>query len=225
MQRNQVIALVSVGASSLAGGVLIGYKIAEKRMMSAFDDFMNDEFRRSQEARKLTVPEVIEAVNAELGVTIDPDAIVQQLPQPEPEVDNVVNIFDPPVDTDWDYEIERNTRSNKPIYIIHRDEFFNEESGLKQGQLSWYAGDGVLADELSHPIYNHTDIIGDCLQFGHGSNDPNVVYIRNETQRMEWEVCLDLGRYDVEVLGADVEDVYQSQDLKHSALRRFPSDY
>lgn len=219
MQRKQVITLVSVGASSFVGGVLIGFKIAERKALAALDDFLNEEFQREREARKqaMTIPEVIEAVNEPM----------EQLPQPEPEEtpDNVINIFDQPQDVDWDFEAERNTRATKSIYIIHREEFFADEMGYKQGQLSWYAGDGVLADELSHPIYNHGDIVGDCLQFGHGSNDPNVVYIRNDTQRMEYEVCLDLGRYDVEVLGADVEDVYQEQDLKHSALRRFPQDY
>jgi hypothetical protein len=56
----------------------------------------------------------------------------------------------------------------------------------------------------------------EVLVFGHGSGDPNVVYIRNEKLQAEYEVLRDPGSYEIEVLGGHVEREMQEVDLKHS---------
>lgn len=133
--------------------------------------------------------------------------------------------FDTPTD-DWDYEVERNIRSSKVIYVIHRDEYIQDEMGFDQSTIEFYTQDGVMTDALQHPIYNYTDFVGhEALdQFGHGSGDNDVVYVRNEQEKAEFEVLLNHGSYEQEVLGIEVEAQYQEQDIKHSKFPnyRFP---
>jgi hypothetical protein len=127
---------------------------------------------------------------------------------------NVVNIFAVRDET-WDYEVELANRSPEKPYIIHRDEYFSDEMGYSQTTITWYDGDHILCDEDDAPIYNPEKIVGE-LKFGHGSNDPNVVYIRNEVLGAEYEVLFDGGHYLVEVLGQHIDDELAAEDLKHA---------
>lgn len=157
--------------------------------------------------------------------------IVPQEPEvtePVTENNSVVrrNVFaaqsDP--EDDWDYEKEQASRNSTNPYVIHEDEFFEESDEFPyiQRQLTWYNGDGVLVDERTDPVYNHREVVGD-MKFGHGSKDPNLVYIRNERLKAEYMISLDEGRYDVEVQGVDPEDV--NDGLRHSnATRRFRTE-
>lgn len=151
----------------------------------------------------------------------DPSKIV--VLGPDDEVDGVtVNIFAHTV-PDWDYKAEQANRDSGNAYVLHVDEFMQEETGFRQESLTYFAMDDILVDQADKPVPNYGIILGE-LNFGHGSGDPNVVYIRNEQVRMEWEVVRHPGRYAVEVLGLELEQEYDSTDLKHSAGRRLRMD-
>jgi hypothetical protein len=79
----------------------------------------------------------------------------------------------------------------------------------------YFAGDNILCDDKNVPIYNHDSVTG-ALRFGHGSKDPNVVYVRNPDLQAEYEVVRDRGYFQVEVLGAVLEEAYEEQELRHS---------
>lgn len=115
----------------------------------------------------------------------------------------------------WDYEVERLRRNSTEPYVLHRDEFFDNDTEYAQVTLTYYAGDDILADENGAPVYNRERVIGE-LRFGHGSDDPNVFYVRNARRRCEYEVVHDDGLYSVEVEGLDIEDNQRAKDLKHS---------
>lgn len=122
----------------------------------------------------------------------------------------------------WDYEEERKRRNPELPYIIHQDEYFRDEGGRQQHTLTWYEGDDVLVDESDKPVYNHHDVVGE-LKFGHGSNDANVVYIRNERMRSEYEVLRHTGHFAEEILGLH-QEVEIENELQHSdRVRRFRS--
>lgn len=140
-------------------------------------------------------------------------------PDEEPEGE-VVHIFaERNDDEDWDYETECSSRTKTRPYIIHRDEFFNDEMGYcdvgGQRCFTFYQEDNFLVDERDTPIYNHEERVGD-LKFGHGSGDPNIVYIRNEAEEEEYEIVHDDGSYQVNVLGAEVSAEFEAEDLRHS---------
>lgn len=154
----------------------------------------------------------------------DPSEIVTGIPnevgEPETVTENVFDGVDNSV-PDWDWDEEKAHREAIPYdqpYILHRDEFFDEETHYGQTTLTYYSVDKKLTDERDAPLYNQGDVVGDCLRFGHGSGDPHVVYIRNNKLHAEYEVLLHESSYDVEVLGLDAEEELDNE-LKHSMDR------
>lgn len=122
----------------------------------------------------------------------------------------------------WDYDKEALNRLEVGVpYVIHRDEFMMEESGYTQETLTYYQGDDILTDSTDAPVYNFKQIVGKELPFGYGSEDPNIVYVRNDERGMEWEIILHTGRYEIEVLGLELEHEYEKRDLKHSSVPKF----
>ena len=119
-------------------------------------------------------------------------------------------------DDEWDYQKELASRSSERPYIIHKDEFYSEESGYTQTTLTYYSGDDIMADENDSPVYNYQTVTGP-LHFGHGSQDPNVVYVRNDKRMAEYEILFDHGMFVVEVMGMEDEQSTRARDLKHSA--------
>lgn len=144
-------------------------------------------------------------------VDVDPDDDDDDTPDFEPVV--ILNHDD----RGWDYEEELSTRDPMAPYVIHQEEFINDEMGYHQETLSYYAGDDIMADTDDTPIYNYSGLMGE-LKFGHGSRDPNVVYIRNEAIHMEWEVLLNPDAFSEEVLGLALEKDNEN-DLRHSVQK------
>jgi uncharacterized membrane-anchored protein YhcB (DUF1043 family) len=127
-------------------------------------------------------------------------------------------IFKDNSDGEWNYEDEIPGRSKDFPYIIHHDEYYNNEMDCSHTTLTYYQGDDILCDEEDVPIYEYLKLTG-LLKFGHGSHDPNVVYIRNEANEAEYEVLREEGYFQVEILGTRLGDDL-SKDVKHS-IRKF----
>jgi len=121
---------------------------------------------------------------------------------------------------EWDYERELAIRAENPDkpYIIHHDEYFENETEYEQGSLTYYEGDDTLVDEKDMPVGDDTNVVGDdaLTAFGHGSKDKNVVYVRNESLEMDFEIVRSNGKFSVEVLGFDDEE---GESLQHSHRR------
>lgn len=123
-------------------------------------------------------------------------------------------------DDNWNYAREVKKRTTDEPYIIHKDEFYSDEKGYLQSTLVYYAGDNILCDEDDSPIYNHDRVTGP-LVFGHGSGDPNVVHIRNDSRKSEYEILFDPGLYSQDVLGLEIEDNQRVKGIEHSKIRQF----
>jgi hypothetical protein len=137
-----------------------------------------------------------------------------------PEDVETNNIFQ----NDWDVAEEMANRSPDAPYVIHLNEFVNKESGYHQSSLEYYEGDSILSDENSVPIYAPEKIVG-RLEWGRGSMDPDVVYIRNERLSAEYEITRNPGSFQIEVLGLEAEQAAEDDELKHSnSIRRFRRD-
>jgi hypothetical protein len=82
-----------------------------------------------------------------------------------------------------------NRRAGKP-YVIHEDEFTNDNlPSHSVTTYSYYQVDGVLADEDGSRIPNAQEIVGNALsRFGHGTSDPNVVFVRNDVLQLQIEI-------------------------------------
>lgn len=117
-------------------------------------------------------------------------------------------------DDHWNYEEEVRNRTTELPYILHKDEFYEDEKNYAQMTLTYYEGDNIMVDEEEAPIYNHERTVGP-LRFGHGSGDPKVFYVRNDRLKAEYEILCDSGMYSVEVLGLEIENNQRAKDLRH----------
>lgn len=248
--KNPAALSAVVGTVTFGAGTAVGYILGRRNRYEVFeppprlglvldaDDLeaieKNNHFLDSSDDEEEEDEESDEESDVEVNRTVSArDFIADKLKTPTTIVEEVVEVE--PVliesnifagnDDDWNYEEELRKRDPKAPYVIHKDEFFNEERDFHQSTLTWYDGDKTLADEDEKPVYNYHEVIGDML-FGHGSGDPNVFYVRNERLRAEYEILYDERRFEVEVLGLQMEHEVEEQDVKRSnGLKRFsPSD-
>lgn len=152
------------------------------------------------------------------GTKAEPDVA------PEAKLVNVFRKAQTSELTEWNWEEEVNSRTADAPYVITHDEFMQADNDYIQSTVTYYAGDDVMADELDTPIYGYNALMGE-LKFGHGSNDPTVVYIRNDHLHMEWEVLHHRGSFEIEVLGHTFEAESERQELRHAnSVRKFRDD-
>lgn len=106
--------------------------------------------------------------------------------------------------------LEVRDRSEDFPYIISKEEFFENVPEHEQDTLTYYEGDGVLAetddsvvlaDDIDWMIGNYN-----LPRFGHRSDDPNVLYVRNHVKGMDFEIVRHTGKYAVVVAGETPED-------------------
>jgi flagellar basal body-associated protein FliL len=118
--------------------------------------------------------------------------------------DRIKNVFteSEPVG-DFDYEVEIPKRTPDEPYVLHYDEFYENDKEFQQVSVTFYEEDGVLVDEREQPFADSEASVGDVnlTRFGYGSKDPNIVYIRNERLEMDFEIARASGSYVQEVLG------------------------
>lgn len=223
--KSQAAKYFGLGVISFSGGTALGYFVGKRNkkkievpvfvtetvdLEDSEDDNQLSLFEIEVEESDYSKPLVVEISHEEYEQVV---VGYEDAPEPEATV-NVVHIFRSS-DDQWDYEAEVSQRSPNEPYVIHRDEYVSDEMGYEQTTVTYYAGDDIMTDINDVPIYNHATIIRP-LKFGHGSGDPNVVYIRNEHLELEWEVLLHTGRYEIEVLGHQLEHRYEQETLAHS---------
>lgn len=114
----------------------------------------------------------------------------------------------------WDYERELKHRTDNPDdpYVLHQEEYMAEETGYRQVVYTYYALDDVLVGEDEvHPLPHADLIVGvNNLQFGHGTDDANVVYVRNNEHKLEMEIVRVNKSYEEEILG--IESTLEDDD-------------
>lgn len=133
----------------------------------------------------------------------------KQSETPEPEVRNIFKERDaqeaevPPVEHEWNYHEELRRRSPDEPYVIHYDE--RDEMDYQVVTLTYYDGDDVMCDERDTVIdeEERNRLVGESNlnRFGHGSNDPSVVYVRNDKLELVYEVVKSPNNYAEEVHG------------------------
>jgi hypothetical protein len=107
----------------------------------------------------------------------------------------------------WVYAQELTQRSSNRPYIIHQDEFAQNENDYQQVTYTYYAGDDVLTDEDDTVLNNRENLIGmNTLRWGHGADDINLVHIRNSQLELEFEICRTPRSFEETVLGFQNEE-------------------
>lgn len=138
---------------------------------------------------------------------------------PEEAVDETPEDTSKNKDLGWSYPTELANRSPNTPYVIHQDEFFNSEHGYEKVVYTYFDGDDVLADDDNQPLLDGASIVGgDNLKWGHGADNFNVVYVRNDKLELEMEICRDPRSWEATFGGLDGASVEDS--LRHSHQSR-----
>ena len=111
-------------------------------------------------------------------------------------------------DDGWSYPNELARRTTERPYIIHQDEFHLNESGFAQVSYTYYMGDDVMTEEDDSVLNDVDSLVGleNLNHFGHGTDDVNIVYIRNPVIDLEIEICRTPKSYEEEILGLEHSD-------------------
>lgn len=208
-----------IAAVSFAGGAAASYFITKKRLTKENDTILAEQLSAAREyysklnkADKWATPSgAAEALNVKAAVPTHQEIVEMYQPdttEVKPTEDEVkdVNVFEKAAFEGWDYEQELSKRKAHPgePYVISEDEYLGNEFDYEQTTLTYYAGDGVLTDEKDSPIDMIDMVVGESNleRFGHGNHsNGNIVFIRNDDTKMEFEVALHEGKFAHEVLG------------------------
>lgn len=215
-----------VKAGLLIGGLAIGYGVGfyltKKRVTDKYELFIKTELQEIKEeyaALKLrdtyvSPAEAVAALHGADAVVIDPDA--EQIKQlvvdnnytlPGDQGDQDQNIFVdgapyvvPPEEDESGFVMF--PTPEKP-YIISEMLYHEHDPNYTKESLTYYEADDTLCDPQDRQIDDVNGLIGADFadHFGEGSNDPEIVYIRNENRSIDLEVTLNQSSYKVEVLG------------------------
>lgn len=239
-----------LGAAALAGlsvGVLVGYKVAKKRLSLDFEQRLEKEIAATEEHLlmvhkygKYATPESalheVEAEEDEIPPEVkrrDPkeNALISAEEINTSKVDynkaskaeegrvKIQNIFvnGQALETTFDYEAEAATRSTEAPYIITTQEFDENEPDYDQTSFSYFEGDDVLAEADTDQVVDDADgFVGqnNLQRFGHGSGDPNILFIRNDKKEMLCEIVRVQGKYTKLILGFDDSDLEDNTPLR-----------
>ena len=200
----------------IAVGGIFGYRLGVRRTKAkamqeaeAEIDSMREQFRQRDLARQNEADKKVrEEEGWDYEATVKPysgpnEAVVdytkpgeRPLPPPVPVqepkpvfVPVPPRVLDETIDG-WNYADEfAKRRAGKP-YVIHEDEFTNDNLPSHAiTTYTYYQVDGVVADEDGSRLPNVAETIGDALnRFGHGAGDPNVVFVRNDKLQLQIEI-------------------------------------
>lgn len=224
-RRQRVLVPAALVVGAVIGGVA-GYHFAKKRLTLRFEVLLEAELEKADAvyARKYKVEEfatpesTLEKLHGAdaMAKYKPPVPILPQEPavtppadDPRPPAETVVrrNVF---TDNEWNIEQEKSKRASDPSvpYVISEEEYMEGEPKYEQVTLTYYEEDQTLSDAKDDKVDNVDYIVGEgnLMRFGHGSNDPRVVYIRNDGISIDFEVVKSQGSYGQEVAG----------ELKHS---------
>ena len=124
-------------------------------------------------------------------------------------------------DVEEDHTDEVAKRSREIPYVISHDEYMEGTRNFSQVTLTYFAEDDTLIDEGDVPVENTDRVVGDVnlSKFGHRSNDPRVVYIRNEKLGADYEVLLHDGSF-----GEIVHGQITSRSRENKRPQRMPRE-
>lgn len=105
-------------------------------------------------------------------------------------------------------------------YVISVDSYENEYQDFSKNELTYYEEDDTLCDDRGDVIVAISHLIGDeaLTSFGEGSEDENVVYVRNIELGSDFEITRDSRSYIEVELGVEPKDESYSKARKYFNL-------
>lgn len=220
MISRQTAILIGSGVVLFAGGAGAGYGVAIKKLEKAYADRLAEEVAASEKFYKTLENDNSPSISEELDKDFEEQSKINEgFTQKEGTTDYTQYTSSPAIpedvvttkrvftdsvkDLDKDSEEARRVANPDAPYVITKDEYFAGEKDYDQVVLTYFEGDDVLADERDMPVSDREAAVGNknLERFGEGSEDPNVVYIRNDKLTMDIEMLKSPGSYSEEVAG------------------------
>ena len=217
--------LIATAVASAGAGGFAGYKYAERQLVRAFEERLDQEtlaMRRLYGAVKTERSEAVDAVLSDIEVNkMKTEAMPPEVQvlldeyageKPEPVAYHKIKTSDVKVNKKekelFVRPVFQQDENRGPIHVISQQEHEENEPSFQQVTLTWYAGDETLTDEREDIIEDYTNIIGEHAlgRFGDVSEDENVVHVRNTALMVDYEIIRSNGTYQQEVLGEEPED-------------------
>ena len=224
-------------------GLIAGHFIARPYWKKKYEDISKAEVEAMREhyQQKLMAledkPKLEEIIN-ERGYTnqspVAPAPVAQAEPETETDaedsedvevVDGVQNVFTTSgeiVDS-WDHQKELHARTPERPYVIHIDEYKENETNYNQVTYTWWENDEIMSAANDEVVDEVDRIVGlDNLKlFGHGSGQTNVVYVRNDKLNLDIEILRSDSDYAEVVHGLEVR---HSEVMRRRPRQRFDDD-
>lgn len=130
-----------------------------------------------------------------IGTPVHRYTVTDHLPDPDEDL--------PPIDEPDDV---------KP-YLIRVGEWHEEYDKHAKISITYYAEDGKLADETDTPINDIGNTVGvqNLTRFGEGSEDDDLLYVRNSRLNIDYEITRDPRSFYQGVYGVDEQHMAHVQ--------------
>lgn len=182
--------LLIKGLTFLAGGV-IGSVITWKLVKTKYEQLANEEIESVREyyARKKTEANRETDIPEEENNTKNSDGLsIQEIRERVQELGYI---------NDQVMEEKKNKKEdeksmNKP-YVIAPEESWEQDYPTLT--LTYYEGDGVLANDRNEIIENIDELVGEDFADHFGEYEDDSVYIRNDDMQVYYEILRDYGKY------------------------------
>lgn len=189
-----------------------GQIISEQGYSSDQDETDAELFRRAH-GRVPTTYELIQ-----MGAGTPPEEAVRNLSDHDDVGVREGNIFDNPDVVDIDPETigegipEIPPRSPDRPYVIKAEEWYHNETDYDQITLTYWADDDVLADDTKRMITDVEAVVGatNLHRFGFLSDNADIVYVRNDRLKADYEITKDERNYAEIVHGVDPDEINTS---------------
>lgn len=225
MDKTQLIATAAVAVVSVGVGAGAGYFLGAKLTAKKYEVFLDEEIASVKEVmqQRMTLTQPFDTPQAAAEALLPgeddeevPDAVAELLEGYGAEVDEIDSLRALSGDvTSKNVFVENSVgdRSDEKPYLISLAEYMEDEAveGLEFEKITitYWEGDDTLMDEREQIIPDVEGVVGSVhlTMFGEEivkySGDENVVYVRNERLRTDFEIMYESGHYSVTVLGMD----------------------
>ena len=184
-------------------GVGVGVLLTNKIMKQKYEDIVQEELVSIRETRTRVDSD-------EEGMVKEEVKEEKILVMPNSRVKKVMRQYNATNDAQELYE-EAEKIYNKEVEVPERpiiitvEEFFEGNSDHDKLTLTYYEDDGVLVDENEEIIDDPEYIIGSSalVSFGEGSDDPEIVYVRNYRISTDFEIVRLSKSYKDTVMGPE----------------------
>lgn len=225
--NQQYLILGGTALVSAALGAGASYLVLNKRLEAKYEEIAREDLKDAKAYYKVLYKTGDEYASP-VGLANALEVKVQELGYQSTATSTIVvadektpiAVYDN-VDDSENAALDPTMRSADYPYVVTQKEHLENEREYTQITLTYFEEDDVLVDEGETPIEKTDETVGDAnlTRFGLGSNDNNVVYVRNERLEVDFEIVRNKGSFAKEVLGF----IEHSENLGRP--RKFRRDY